>query len=118
MYFSTEVLSVQNIDSVNDMCNSFFQKVSKRLANVAAVSSMRGIETDFKGDTLDFPMTKLLCTRECTFCSSTSGELLEEVQAITITVRLTFNTIFKGSHECMKLQWITIKDLNISFGQG
>lgn len=47
------------LDSVNDTCNSVFQKVSKQLSLVVAVSSMRGIETDFKGDTLDFPMTKL-----------------------------------------------------------
>lgn len=67
MHFSTEMLSVQNIDSFNDMCNSFFQKVSKWLAMVAAVSSMRGTETDFKGDTLDFPMTKLLCMCDCAF---------------------------------------------------
>lgn len=70
IYFNTEVLSVQKMDSCSGICSSFLHNLSILLATTTAVNSMGGMVIDFNGATRTFPIIKALCACPQMLCSN------------------------------------------------
>lgn len=61
MYLNTEVLSVQNMESISSIWSYFLHIELILLAMVTAVNSIQGMVTDFNV-TLVFPISNLECS--------------------------------------------------------
>ena len=99
MYVRTTWISVQNFSFKSPVCNSFLNKHVTFTDKTAAVNSSLGTDTNFFGETLEFPINKLKWSNP----NQVVGDILEFVSfqlvsASSPTLSIDFSALHQQSH--------------------